>query len=311
MKNYKIKTVFIVVLIFTIYLFMNNNKQIIFTKSTELNSTLITFDLETNINRDNNLIFCSTIIDALKQVEQGINKKANNNFLMENERYIESKIIHENNIAIYSNLRKTLSFIEPYENLKTPIIFYISDHNASVSGFGIESYNENNNKHKLINKQFEVIYFKLFDRTNKFIVKLLSNDSDEIILSTAFIGKTLQESYETIQYKVDNNKENYVFTEKSTIQIPKINFSISHLFKELIGKKLNKNIIESAIQDISFKLDEQGATLSSISTIYSTKSTGLNIIINGPFILYIKKKIENSPYFMLYIVNDELFSKRQ
>ena len=307
MKKKFFLTLFVILAFF--FSISNDEKRILI-KSTELYSTLITFDLKTNIVNDKNLIFCSTIFNLLNKVEQRINNKTNINLLSDNEQFIESKLTYENNIAIYANLRKKLSFFEPFENLKIPIKFFIGDYNVSVLGFGIENYNENNYKHKLLIKQFEVIYFNLYDRTNKFIVKLFSTESDEIILSTAFVGKTLYESYEMIQNKVDNKKEFYAFAEKSTIQIPKINFSISHLFNEFTGKKINQNIIESVIQDISFKLDENGSTLWSFSTIHTTKSTGLNIIFNSPFILYIKKKKESLPYFMLYIANDELLSKR-
>lgn len=306
------KKIFLLILIIVLmYLYPSNNTIVQPINSSNLRSTLVTANFNTNIIKGKNLVFCSTINKTLKKIENYLNNTTIPNELDENS---EQLILKENtiDIVVKAYFKKYITFNESYEKLKKPIDFYINENTFQVEGFGIENFDKSNSKHKLLKNQFEVIYFSFgSERTNKIIIKLLSkSNSDEIILSTAFIGKTLQESYEAIQDKVNNNKNQFKIPEKSNLKIPKIKFNILHIFQEFTGKNIKNKIIKNAQQEIYFSLDEAGLSLWAFTEIFfETKSTGLNIVFNGPFILYLKNKNEKLPYFMLYIDNDELLKR--
>jgi len=107
-----------------------------------------------------------------------------------------------------------------------------------------------------------------------------------------------------------------------TLIIPKINFNIIHSYQELIGRHLNKNkdnnyansFIASAIQGIDFALNEKGALLKSFVFIGVCTGTPrdpfINCIVDRPFVIYLKNKNSDLPYFMAYIDNAELLVKK-
>jgi hypothetical protein len=159
------------------------------------------------------------------------------------------------------------------------------------------------------------------------IISLISKSkNDEIIIATIPVEKTLKDTYLKInkiifdqsQKKIINNNFNNIL---SLLAIPNLKFNIIHRYEELIGKSVtNKTLkkyytegfaISEAIQKISFNLDRKGAKLSSYAFCLflgyvEIKTNKYNIIVKCPFVIYLKHKNKNEPYFMAYVNNEEV-----
>ena len=101
------------------------------------------------------------------------------------------------------------------------------------------------------------------------------------------------------------------------MQIPKINFNITHAYSELINKHFkNKGYVEyfirKAQQDILFKMDEKGAILISEARILAGKGVSIpkHLIFDEPFLIYLKEKDRKYPYFAMWADNPELMIKK-
>jgi hypothetical protein len=103
--------------------------------------------------------------------------------------------------------------------------------------------------------------------------------------------------------------------DNDTLRIPKFSFDIKNRFSELIDKDvLNKDYsdyhVDEAIQEIKFVLDEKGVMLESKAFLSLSKSVELSrsYIFDQPFLLYMKEKGANYPYFAMWVVNTELMA---
>ena len=96
--------------------------------------------------------------------------------------------------------------------------------------------------------------------------------------------------------------------------VPEMFWEIAHDFDELLGKIVaNANpampIIE-AKQGIKFKLDSCGAMLESEATIM-TASIPRYFIFNRPFLIYMKKRDCEQPFFVMWVDNAELLNRTE
>ncbi len=63
--------------------------------------------------------------------------------------------------------------------------------------------------------------------------------------------------------------------------------------------------MDVAQQDILFKLDRSGASLRSEAKMY-TLGKGPSFIVDNPFLIYMKKRGADLPYFVMWVDNAEL-----
>jgi len=115
-----------------------------------------------------------------------------------------------------------------------------------------------------------------------------------------------------------------------SLLIPIIKLNVFHSYEEIINKKLLnykllrkynyseyyfKYIITEALQNINFELDQKGAQINSHSkilvSVLGAKFEAQKLYINEPFIIYLRHKTSELPYFIAYIANDELLEKFQ
>lgn len=97
------------------------------------------------------------------------------------------------------------------------------------------------------------------------------------------------------------------------LMVPEMFWEIDHRFDELIGKVVaNANpampIIE-ARQAIKFKLDRCGAMLESEAMI-AVAAIPRYFIFNRPFLVYIKKRDSEQPFFVMWVDNAELLNRK-
>ena len=226
--------------------------------------------------------------------------------------------ISENNFIVYSYLYKQLKFFKEFEVLDSPILFGNQFDSNKVSGFGINKFDGDKlEKYEGLMNQVKIWYY---DEKYGFIIELIpEKDLDSIFISTLKPLDNLIDTYKNIMtYITKGNSEE--LGDKDTLQIPKINFDLLHSYKELDNQEIlndgfGGSYLENLSQNIKFKLDEKGAILSSDTTMIGiikggAPLTNRKLIVNSPFILFLKQKNADLPYFVLYVDNIEFLEKR-
>jgi len=214
-------------------------------------------------------------------------------------------------IVAYSYLFKNLEFPQKFERLYKPINF----EQSKVLGFGIGD--EFKGGHIEMLKQVSILDFK--DRDD-FIIELKTNSSnDQIILAKTNSSGTLKTCIDNLLRRISNGTP-LDMQYGDVLKIPKMNYDIHREYTELTGKKLKIQnpkiaqdlIVLSAEQSIRFQMDEEGVKLKSESkhTFGCSKSLEPQhqhiMIFDKPFLVLLKNRNANTPYFAMWVSNSEL-----
>lgn len=215
---------------------------------------------------------------------------------------------NDDDIIAYSYLYKNLQFEKEFESLKKPMYFNEGEKGTEVKAFGIKEYSDKNEK---LGKQVDVIDYI---EDNDFIISLKTkSENEELILAKVKPENTLLETIKSVNSRILSGKSGSL-QDKDILMIPKFSFNISHSYSELIGKPIQNDgfsdyRIAEAKQEMAFVLDERGAIVESSSFLRASKGIGKHLLFNKPFLLYIKEKGSEYPYFAMWIDNSELMVK--
>ena len=356
--------IFLVTLFYVINVYLKDDNKII-TEITD--KTIITPVLETKIELDKNIIYCSTmqlawnklcndIIKGTLEIEnQSFYVKKLNEFMNEvpkisDDSYVAmaglggeniiQKIkeallakfnvlpeidllnIDSNEILAFSYLQKYLAFEKEFNSFGSNMNFGTDE--IKIKSFGIRYSPEPNDTP--LKKQVEILYYDWSKEViGDFIIELKTTSlNDKIIISTVKPEATLLKTYEKIQmlvqkYPNENHKTNPQIPDEErnrtffiTLAIPKINFNINHIYSDFSNQKIkNTNYyLKNIVQNICFNLNEKGAKLKSVTYMECKMGSPLKLNVRGPFIIILKNKTSDFPYFMAYLGNDELLERQ-
>ena len=223
-------------------------------------------------------------------------------------------------ILAYSYLIANVPFKYPYRQHKYKFIF--SDSNGvetNVDAFGVWGYGS---QYKRLRKRAEILYFHTDSnhRMKEFAVDLCRHSKPyQVVVAVVEPKDSLAQTINYLHNQMadfkrsDNYKKKRFLFDHDVIKVPEMFWEIDHRFDELIGKVVaNANpvmpIIE-AKQWIKFKLDRYGAILESEATI-TYFASGRDFIFNRPFLVYMKKRDSDQPFFVMWIDNAELLNKK-
>jgi len=145
----------------------------------------------------------------------------------------------------------------------------------------------------------------------------------EIIIAKVPLERTLLKTIEGVENRLNNpttNNQQPTTKHYSTsttlipddiLAIPKINLDFNKDYNELLGKHLaNKGYEEyffaMANQNINFEMDNLGARAGSEAKIVLKKGpSARRMILDGPFLIYLKEYGAERPYLAMWIDNDE------
>jgi len=222
----------------------------------------------------------------------------------------ESKIdfseLRPSDILAYAFLLKILQFHTPFDKIKDGILFK----DKQIEAFGIDKVKRDTQKSK--RSQVKVLRY---DSKDDFIISFKLKEEDYMIIARGTPQSTLKNT-------IDNTLARVGFPEflndGDVLKIPMISFDIEHHFKEMASRHVLINgadseyFIVDAIQHIKFDLDEAGAILRSEAAITLRKCAGLReptprqLIVDGPFLLYLSEAPNKSPYFAAWINDTSL-----
>lgn len=167
----------------------------------------------------------------------------------------------------------------------------------NVKYFGIIKDNDE------IRDQIKVYYY---NNEEDFAIKLLTKNSDEIIIIKNPRGSTFDEIYKNIL-----NKKVTDFRDDDNFMMPVIDFNVLREYVELENKEIKTlygiYMIDKAIQSIKFSLDEKGGKVKSEAgmgvkfetSILENKSR--YFYVNDTFALFLKESNKDKPYFALRV----------
>lgn len=151
------------------------------------------------------------------------------------------------------------------------------------------------------------------------------NDSrpNQIVLASVAPKATVAETLSDVEAKVAQWKPGpeYEYSHVETLLIPNSSFRIHHHFSEIEGEDkrfLNKTgerlWLSEAFQMIDFKLRRTGVSLKSEAKIIATQAAPserviTDFVFDRPFLLYMKKRGAERPFFVMWVDNPELLTK--
>lgn len=138
----------------------------------------------------------------------------------------------------------------------------------------------------------------------------------EIIVAKVPREKTLLKTIKSVEQRLNNSTSQQVNTSTNLLPndilaIPKINLNVNKQYSELLGKHLANSGFEKYFfaiveQNILFEMDEKGACAGSEATIILKKGPGeRRMVLDGPFLIYLKEYGAERPYLAMWIENTE------
>lgn len=220
-------------------------------------------------------------------------------------------------VTAYGYLRTNVKFTRPFfEHEKG---FHFSD-KGHIGGFGRSQEHESGRRE--LDEQVDVLYIKYEGRAYDTPVKACAVDlcknsePNQIVAARLPRGVSLADTLAAHQKLANSEPE--PFEDRrfhgDELRVPNMRWKIKHDFKELLGRALLNEAyrgldIDVAFQEIEFSLDRSGAKLSSQAAIH-LKGEPREFYFDRPFLLYVKKRDSEHPFFVMWVDNDELLQRK-
>ncbi len=215
----------------------------------------------------------------------------------------------------YAYLKAEVKFNHPYFDNREPAAFQVGKEDSTeVRFFGVPR----KAVEKELRNQVELLYFD-FGNHYYAIDLCTSSSPNQLVLASMIRKATLSETLSDLSNKSADylsKEQSFRFGHGDILLVPNMHWRIEHHVKEIEGSDkplLNPSMrgtwIDQAIQVIEFKLDRQGAAVFSESKEITHKG-GLDFMFNRPFLLYMKKRGAEHPFFVMWVDNAELLIKR-
>jgi hypothetical protein len=218
----------------------------------------------------------------------------------------------------YAYLEANVKFSLPYFQNRKPLVFTdTAGKKTELCSFGIRS--EDDYAYFTLREQPDIL-FAAADAN--YHLKECAIDLDrtsqpnQIILAFMEPRTSLGEMMAIVEdkiAKVKMNEGHRGLGPNDVLLVPDMVWRITHRFAELEGREFTNAMlkgqrIDVARQDIQFRLDKSGAELKSEAKTHM-KPIPTYYVFDRPFILYMKKRGAEIPYFVMWVDNAELLNK--
>ncbi len=239
-------------------------------------------------------------------------------------------------IVAYAYLTAGVKFTIPFFDSDEPLMFQDSTGaEVTVSSFGIRP--EDHDAYRRLREQAKVLYVRHHESREQYekateerghvpppaefaIDPCKDSSPNQIVLARiepkASLAETLVDLQEKIgEYVSEGSFDRLIVSD--VLLIPNSHWKIDHHFAELEGADkllLNPGFelywIERARQAIDFKLDRSGAELISETKVMA-EAMPRYFLFDRPFLIYLKKRGAEHPFFVMWVDNAELLCKCQ
>lgn len=147
----------------------------------------------------------------------------------------------------------------------------------------------------------------------------VTSHPNQLVIAKTAHEETLQLGFEKVEAKIRKAEarppfDAYLFHlgVYDTVFVPDIVVNIAKHFSELEGRMPSNAKLENlplilAMEAIRFRLTRSGAELrSEAAQHYASASMPQDYIVDGPFLIYMKKRGADQPYFAMWVDNAEL-----
>ena len=254
--------------------------------------------------------------DNPKIVDELNNSTFSKEMLNQNDYKINVERTATNGYKIDATLNKELNFLEVFDNFSNDYTKWkFGKDEDFIKYFGI-----NNASSEEMNKNVEILFYNKIGngdlRSNDMAIKLKTKEDDEIILYRTNDKKSFDEYYKDIELKSKQYNGRTKFSEDDELRIPYIRINGMISYNELYGKKIKNSkglYIYDVIQNINFSLNEKGCNLSSKATMiteYASENEDAKLCyFDDTFIVFMKEKNCDRPYFALKVDNSDILEK--
>ena len=216
----------------------------------------------------------------------------------------------ENNIRyfLYAMLVKNLKFAVPFDDLELDTF---AGKDTKTSYFGLKK-----NSNSEARSQVSILYYN--NEKDK-AISISTTTNDEIILCMT----DKKQNFNQVIEKINNEKQTYTgsktLEEADILKIPEISMESEKEYKDIEDKDFETADgeilkIEKALQNIKFELNKEGAILESeagmtVQTNAVEITESRDFSFNDKFVLLLKEKDKETPYFALNISDITDFQK--
>jgi hypothetical protein len=228
-------------------------------------------------------------------------------------------------IVAYAYLEADVRFSLPYDQNRRPLVFTESGGNkVEVESFGLSAANHNG-QDKLWD-QPHVLFRKgePGEHNFAFAIDLCSNSfPSQIVVARTARESTLAAALAHIEKEIAETRELvgleavrlHKIQSIDTLVVPDFHWAIANHLTDLEGKtftnkKLKAQRMDVAQQDILFRLDKSGAALRSEAKVYAS-GIPTDFFLDRPFLVFMKKRGAEMPYFAMWVDNAELMRSWQ
>ncbi len=207
-------------------------------------------------------------------------------------------------IISYAYFLKEVQYQTPFTALPT---FFM--------GKQVEGFMKNTDN---IEQQQNVIVLD-YKNDDQFILSLQLKDSkDQLFLAKGFEKSMPEEVVDEVNRVA--SKKGKIIDSQDNFQMPKISFSQTRKYDEMIGKGFANKGFENyylggMYENIAFDIDEKGARVENVAVMYAPQSMDpgkvRNFLLNKPFWIVMKRHDSQNPYLILQINNSEFMKKSQ
>jgi len=236
--------------------------------------------------------------DIARELMQKFNKKID----------LSDHTREKTNIICYAYFRKEIKFNTTFESYGQPFPFFCDGKLYDTECFGIWTKG-NSMHHQELQKMVRVYDFK---SSSDFIISIGNpGEEDELIIAQCEPGKTLSEMVTGVVKRMSDAGPSEL-VDNDRLVLPKVHIDMHKVFGELYrihlaNKGFEEYFFAEASQDIFFTLDENGALADAEAKLILKKGPGpRTMLVNQPFLVMMKEKQNNSPYFAAWISNPEL-----
>jgi len=222
----------------------------------------------------------------------------------------------------FAYLRVKAAFETPFFDNEQRLIFTDgADKQTAIRSFGIRDKDQF--AYERLRRQVRILYRtdrELANDTQEFIIDPSQYTTPyQVVLARVQRGMTLADILTAVEERIARGAKDQFYQRLGpidTLLIPNMQWRVEHRFGELEGPdKVFENpalaglYLDTASQMIQFKLDRGGAELISEAKI-EAKPEATNYAFNRPFLLYLKKRDAQQPFFVMWVDNAELLQPR-
>jgi len=212
-------------------------------------------------------------------------------------------------IVAYSYLFKNLLFPKPFERLDDPLSF----DGEEILCFGLSGKSDADSD---LLSQVSILDYVSDD---DFVIELKTqSEADQVILAKVQPQATLEDTIENV---LTREPDPWIrsFNDSDVLKVPMMNYDVRRSFDELtlhpfpvVGLEADEYYIDTALQSIRFELNEAGVRLESEAFIFGLPSSSPEpryLVFDKPFLLMMKLRDADQPYFAMWVDNPELLGK--